>query len=380
MGELGDLLELLNGAQAPFTTIRATFRIWTDQERAMAAFKAMAEGRGRAAMVMAHGGRRESPREHVEVVRIWRAPDRARVEHDDRGRFGVRVGDRWWSWSEKSGAVSNERDTDVGSGVGEELQRLLDPTFLLGALRFTMTGRSEIAGRPTISVEAVPRRTFERNSRSVSDSFALHGLGPGAERYLLEFDAERGIVLSVEAIHEGETFRCTEAVEIAFDEHLDDELFVFRAPSGESVRSPRELHSQPEHVPITEAQQRAPFTVLTPARVPAGWHASCVYFGPSQRPAAAARVQLSYRSDSAHENVAISQRSLADPDSFADTEGWQKVDREGMSLDVRHEGHQSELRLEREGTAVLMTSSTLSTDQLADLAVSLVPAPEQSEI
>ncbi len=378
--ELGDLLELLHGAQAPFTTMRATFRTWTDQERATAAFSAMAEGRGRAAMVMVHRGRRESPRERVDVVRIWRAPGRARVEHDDRGRFGVRVGDRWWSWSEKSGAVSNERDTDVGSGVGEELQPLLDPTLLLGALRFTVTGHGEIAGRRTISVAAKPRRALERNSRSFPGNFALHALGPGAERYMLELDAERGIVLSVEAIREGHTFRRTEAVEIAFDERLDDELFVFRPPPGESVRSPRELHSHPEHVPITEAQRRAPFTVLMPARVPAGWQASCMFFGPSQRPAAAARVQLSYRSDSAHEDVAMSQRTLADSDAFADTEGWKHIDRDGVSLDVRHEAHQSELRLERDGTAVLMTSGTLSTDQLADLAAGLIPAPEQSEI
>lgn len=378
--ELGDLLELLHGAQAPFTTVRGTFRTWTDQERATAAFRAMAEGRGRAAMVMVHRGARQSPRERVEVVRIWRAPERARVERDDDGgRFGVRVGDRWWWWNAELGAVSNERDAEVGSGVGGELRPLLDPTLLLGALRFAITGAGEVAGRQTITVDAVPRG-LERNWRSVPDHFALHELGGGAERYLLEFDAERGVVLRVEALREGDIFRRTEAVGIAFDEHLDEELFVFRAPPGESVHSPRELHSHPEHVPITEAQRRAPFTVLMPARVPAGWQASCTYFGPSERPPLGARVQLSYRSESAHEDVAISQRTVGDSDAFADTEGWKRIDRDGVSLDVRHEAHQSELRLERAGTGVLMTSSTLSTDQLADLAVGLIPAPEQSEI
>lgn len=380
VSELGDLLELLHGAQVPFTTIRATFRTWTDTERAAAASSAMAEGRGRAAMVMSQGGPRECPRETVEVVRIWRAPGRARVERDHAGYFGVRVGEQWWAWSENSGAVSNEHDSSVGSGVGEELQALLDPTLLLGALRFTVSGRGELAGRRTIRVQAVPRRPMGPNARAFPANFALHTLGSGAERYLLQLDAERGTVLGVEAVRDGHAFRRTEAVGLAFDEHLEDELFVFRPPPGESVRSPRELHSRPEHVPITEAQRRAPFTVLMPARVPAGWQASCEYFEPGRRPATPARVQLSYRSDSAHESLTISQRSAGDADPYPDTEGWQQFDREGTSLEVRTEARRSELRLEREGTAVLMISGNLSTEQLADLALGLVEAPEQSEI
>jgi hypothetical protein len=41
--ELGALLKLLHGADAPFTTVQATYRIWRHDERAGEAFRAEIE-------------------------------------------------------------------------------------------------------------------------------------------------------------------------------------------------------------------------------------------------------------------------------------------------------------------------------------------------
>ncbi len=382
MSELGDLLELLHGAQRPFATLRASYRVWTHHERSTAAF--MSTVKDASSVSVLYGPEDEEPIEASEYVEsIWRAPGRARIERgeNDADTYGVRVGKRWWSWSKDMGAVSNEREPEVHSEVGEELRTLLDPTQILGALRFMVSGsRGEVAGRPTISAEAEPRRVEDDGPGSFSDAFALHELGTGAERYRLEVDAERGVLLSVEAIREGLPFARTEAVEIAFDVPLEDDLFVFRPPPDEQVHSPLEGHSRPERLGIADAQARAPFTVLMPDRVPAGWELSCMYIGPSVRPTRAASVSLSYRSESAHEDVSIEQTSATEEHPLQSTKGWEQVARDSSVFEVRSPGYQTQLRLERGGTYVLMTSGTLSTDRLADLAARLIAAPEQSEI
>ena len=143
----------------------------------------------------------------MEVLRVWRADDRAREEHEggpQDGAYGVRDGELWWSWDERNGATSNQDDPKVGSGVGEALGFMLDPTPLLGSLTFAVVGRGRVAGRQTVTAAAVPRR---RDPRRHPPSFELYELGGGADCYRLEVDAQRGVLLEVVALHDGELFR-----------------------------------------------------------------------------------------------------------------------------------------------------------------------------
>jgi hypothetical protein len=387
--ELGALLALLHRADDPFTTVQATYRVWRHDDRASAAFRADAEEqkrRGVSIGTIQLTSRERPSAEHEELLRIWRSGDRVRVEHEGGprdGGYGVRDGTVWWMWDEHTGACSNQDDPHVGNGMGEEVSVLLDPTPLLGLLRFGALGRSTQAGRATITAEAVPR-PFD-SSRSLR-AFELHRLGSGADRYVLHVDAELGVLLGVVAFRDGEPFREIATVEIAFDQPIADDRFVCRAPAGEEIRSV--LHrSRPQRMPIPEAQQRAPFTVLIPDRVPASWHVHCVFVERSERPPSPPQVSLNYNSDDGHERVTISQAAVNNaPSQYCEMirgDGWDEVIRDGTTIRVTKPGaagSQTQAHLEREGTFVFLMSETLGAEQITTIAAGLRPAPSTSSI
>jgi hypothetical protein len=101
-----------------------------------------------------------SPPETEETLRIWRAGQRIREEHHGGhrdGHYGVTDGPLWWSWDEHMGARSNQDDPSVASGIGQQMQFMLNPTPLLSLLHFHVVGNSQVAGRPTVTAHAKPR-------------------------------------------------------------------------------------------------------------------------------------------------------------------------------------------------------------------------------
>lgn len=377
---LGTLLEALHGAGS-FDTVRATFRVWVHTERGQAAFRARIEEdkrRGASVATITFHGRGEQPSERVETFRIWRSGDRVREEQDGGprdGYYAVRNGEVWWSWDERMGAVSNQDNPRVGSGIGEQLSVMLDPTPLLGALWFRVVGASQVAGRATIVAEAIPRAS---DPRRPPRAFELHQLGNGADLYTLEVDAQRGVLLRAVALRGGEPFREITTVEIAFDEPIGHELFHFEAPAGEQVQ-PVGYAPRPEHITASEAQERAPFTVLIPDRIPADWHVHCVFIEPSQRPPRPASVSLNYRSEDGHESVSLSEYAAVDKPEHYDlmiaNDGWQTITHDGIAVKVTRAGPQTQAHIESDGTFVFLTSETLSGDRLAAIAAGLKRAP-----
>jgi hypothetical protein len=319
--------------------------------------------------------------EREEVLRIWRADDRVREEHEggwQDGAYGVRDGKLWWSWNEQSGAISNQEDPSVGSAIGEQLSFMLDPTPLLGVLRFAVFGGGRVAGRETVTTEAVPRAgDLSRGPRS----FELHELGAGADSYRLEVDAQRGVLLEVVALRDGEPFQKITTVEVEFDHSISDERFCFQPPVGEETQSTWER--RPERLSVREAQQHAPFTVLIPDRIPSDWHVSCLFMDASDRPRWPGSVALIYTSDDGHESVSLSQFSAADASSvmLADDE-WDDVVRDGREIRAtrRDASSEAQAQLEHDGTFVILTSQMLTRDQLATIAAGLKPAPDTSSI
>ncbi|HEY1521358.1 MAG TPA: DUF4245 family protein [Solirubrobacteraceae bacterium] len=385
--ELGALLVLLQGADVAFRSVAATWRVWRHEERLRQAFVADAEEqkrRGASISIGRAGGSAPEPPENEEIVRIWREGDRFREEHDGGrrdGYYAVGVGRCWWMWDERMGARSNQDDVSVGSGVGQELAIMLDPTPLLSSLRFRAIGRSSVAGRSTVTAHASPRPQDPRHARSVG----LHQLGTGADEYELQIDQERGVLLAATAIRDGQPFHGITALTIRFDEPILDETFQFKAPEGEEIQTAGGRRSL-EHVTLTEAQQRAPFTVLMPGRVPAGWQATCTLIDASQRPPSPVQVALGYLSDDGHESVTISQLATADRashhyENMVSGENWQEITYEGTTVKVRPaDWGQAQAYVERDGTFAFLVSDNLTNRQLGTIAAGLRPAPTAGSI
>jgi hypothetical protein len=111
----------------------------------------------------------DTPAETETVLRIWRAEGRVREEHEGGprdGAYAVRDGDLWWSWDARTGAMSNQDDPKVGFSVGDEVSFMLDPTPLLGSLRFTASPATlpvTQAGAPVPRSSARPRWRWRRH-------------------------------------------------------------------------------------------------------------------------------------------------------------------------------------------------------------------------
>jgi hypothetical protein len=382
---LGALLVLLHGADAPVDTVEVTYRVWRHRQRAQSAFVADAEGqKGRGASITLYGHCKVEPEpaEYEETVRIWRAGERVRVEHhggERDGYYAVTDGPLWWMWDERNGAHSNQDDPSVGSGIGEELQIMLNPVPLLSSLRFQPTGSSEVAGRPTIRAHGIPRPHNIRHGRE----FELHELGTGADFYELEVDQQLGVLLAVTAIRDGEPFHRIMTLVAAFDEPIPDRTFRFEPPAGEQIQS-RWGEERVEYVTLVEAQQRAPFTVLMPDTVPANWQVRCRLIRPSERPPSPMQIGLIYNSTDGHESISLSQFPAGGSNpyrSLGDGEHWETVTRGGIEMKTRPgRWAQAQVELERDGTFVHLMSDNLTRDQVLTIASRLRPAPSTSGV
>jgi hypothetical protein len=385
--ELGALLALLHGADAPLDTVEVIYRVWRHRERAHAAFLADAEEqkrRGASISFFGLGKAQPEPAEYEETVRIWRAGERVRVEHyggERDGYYAVADGPLWWMWDERNGAHSNQDDPSVGSGVGEELQIMRNPTPLLSSLRFQPTGSSEVAGRPTIRARGVPR---PQDARRGPPAFEFHELGTGADYYELEIDRQFGVLLAVTAVRGGEPFHRIMTVAAAFDQPIPDDTFRFEPPSGEPIQTRTWHESHVEHVTLVEAQQRAPFTVLMPDTVPANWQVQCRLIRPSERPPSPMQIGVIYCSTDGHESISLSEFPAGGSNPYrelGDGEGWETVTREGIEMRARPATWgQAQVELEREGTFVHLMSDNLTRDQVLTIAAGLRPAPTTSSI
>ena len=329
------------------------------------------EGKG-TFMIATTGG--PEPEVYESQVRIWlEKPNRIREEREGTNawpQLGIRDGRRWWTYDRNWGAMSNDDDPSVGSGVGESVRHLFDPAPLLAAVELEPVGRLEFADRPAIRARARPRPRDEHGP-----DLAAGRLGHGADEYELVVDGERGVLLRTAALLDGEPFAVLEVVQTAFDERFPPETFVFVPPPGEEVRSPRER--MPIHdLSIEQAAELAPFTVYIPARVPPRWRMAFVTFIPGQdRPPMPPAVLIHYSTDDATHQVSLHETAAADADVEADPP-WEPREVAGEEVLVWEHRLQRRVRVERDGTRVDL-SSDLDLETIVELARSLVPAPTE---
>jgi outer membrane lipoprotein-sorting protein len=368
--ELGDLLVLLHGARGRISTVRATVRTWRHMRRQGEALQRA----GWTTYAQIAGAREQ----FEEVVRVWLAPPGC-VREEREGSAGTSVAvsrsPHWWRYDEVNGAMSNQGAPDSDSGVGEELQWLLDPAPMIGLLEFDTIVHAARAGRPVLRVRAVPRTP----SHGGDGSLARLGAA-GADELLLDVDAQRGMLLRIESRFEREPIALSEVVEIAFDEAFDDATFVFTPPPGERVRSVLELSPVRHELTIEQAVELAPFTVWIPARLPAGWEADIGFAAEQDQPPMAPHVYLHYRAADGTHALSIAEAPADRPrDDEAEGPGgpWEDTERNHRRMQRREPAESwqpAQLRTELEGTRILISSSDLGVDALADLAAGLVRA------
>jgi hypothetical protein len=232
----------------------------------------------------------------------------------------------------------------------------------LGLLDLEPGPDGEVACRPVVVVEG---RLRHRESPWPPPLFA-YGLPPGADRYLLSVDTERGVLLRSDALVGQQPFAVTEVTAISFDDELPAELFSGPSPETRTV-------ARPERVSIEEAARRAPFTVWVPTRVPDG--VSLVVrviprVGP--RPF---MVSVSYHFPGALHHLELAE--CAEADDLIDSSQWVEEGDERLWVPTspRSPGR-CLVKAVRQGTAVHITSD-LELAVVRAIAASLAPAPTQ---
>ena len=388
MSELGDLLELLHGAAGRVSSVQSRWRLWRHDQRVREAFTAHAQqtgGRTYATQLAGPGGAADRLPGHTEEVRFWwQSPASLREERDPAASEGswtgqptlvIRVGATWWSFSPQAGAMTNAGDERHSHGAGDQFLAMLDPSELLGLLDFTIIGRGERAMRPVLLVLCRPRRGDQRGA----PAFALHHLGLGAEEYAIEVDTERGVLLRVEARFGGHALQVTEAAQIAFDTRLDPGLFRFVAPAGEELHRV-DLAGRFRHgVPVHEAVAAVPFTVYTLDDAPPDWQLTVSVHAGSPRPPSHPSVGLHYRSRDAAAHVNINQMAADTAEDYSLPAG-EDVERDGRPMRVHRrtpDWPQAQLSTTLADTLIVMSSDTLTADDLIRLAARLTPASAQ---
>jgi hypothetical protein len=161
----------------------------------------------------------DSEDDNEEVWRLWiEQPEHRRAEFGTGQETGTAVwaGNTWWSWTSGQEVTTNAGDTNYQHGKGPS-ERLVEPSGLLGSLEIELLGREVILGRPVFSVRGSPTGLCQ---------LFLHGLGSGADEYILLVDAERGVILRSEARLENRPFTIIAMTEVAFDRPLPAETFL----------------------------------------------------------------------------------------------------------------------------------------------------------
>jgi hypothetical protein len=230
MSDVGDLLELLHGAEDRWTTVQATVCLWRP------------------------GGREQR-------TRVWLAkPERWRLE--DGNRVSVGRGHLWWESSRELGFMSNEDDPDFKRD--DPLQSFAPhfaPAHLIPLLSFV-----ETAPAGTVVVA----RARPRQARGSS-----FGLPEGADEHLLSIDAQRGVVLRLESLRGRDQLEVSQLEDPEWDVVIDEAVFELVPPPEVRVRSPRELHRV---VTFEEAARFASFAVFALSELPPGQWRTRVHF------------------------------------------------------------------------------------------------------
>lgn len=246
MPALGEVLERLHTAWDHLSSAEGTMRSWHDPRRTEQAFGIWRQGfapgsvqalDGAAAASDAEAGDTAEPAVVEAVFRFWMVkPWRWRVETcalingalTEPREVMVINGPVWWTWTSDGGVYTNARaahpEQRAHSGVDRALLVMLDPAPLAGTLRMRVGAEADVRGRPCDVVDC-----------TVRNPQTDPGLWPGAEHYTLLVDRQHGILLQAQALQAGSAYAETVFTDLALDQPIPDDRFVFEAPPGVRV-------------------------------------------------------------------------------------------------------------------------------------------------
>ncbi len=231
---IADVVRLLYGARYSFSTLRASIRQW---HRYQEGTSSPSQSKMTDAIPKTEIG-----------SRLWiDNPSRFRQEIATRAPFSGPIvfllnGDIWWQGYPSGVTVTNSPKEQIPCGAEVKVlsrpvrpdyknaeyailsQISLEPSWLISGLRMEPVGRMRYVGRETIRVQAEP----------VQESDGWYWW-KGADEYELLIDAERGILLRIEARRQGEGFAGVEVMDIEFDVSIPDSAFSFTVSPGMSV-------------------------------------------------------------------------------------------------------------------------------------------------
>lgn len=365
-----DLLALLHRGGRALRTVRLVGTSRTDHEAVWRAQERWQRTRSTGSQTVAFDdpGDRSSMTE--ERTRLWiERPDRLREEMEGPRyyRYGVVVGDTWWMFTEDTGAITNDGARDHRAGLGDQYELLLEPAPLLPAFDFELRGEAEQAGRHAVRVNAYPR----------PEGKLLPFLPPlpiGFEDCELLVDVEHGTLLRLTALLEGEPGVDVRIDEIAYDEPIPAERFVFEPPRGETIGNATDRWFLDE--PIEDIAGRASFTVWVATGLEGVWNLRAMHLRP-RRGQSYEQVHLHYsRDDAARAFEITEQRADAQP-TFVVGE-LEEIERNGEHLQVTRGTDRlaiASVRLRRDGTSIELTSQSLALERLLEIVDGLRPAP-----
>ena len=237
-GDLPEVLALLHTSGRRWRTLRAEGEEWRDERVSHLAFARLRRP-GRVFTVRGSPG----PADRDPRWRLWiRRPSHARVEFGGahQARFvQIQDGVRRWISAPHGPARVDERPGHADLQLGP-LDVLVDTPALPAVLDLDVAGRSRILGRDTFTVRGRSRDGDVRPGPGPSPPFLRV-----ADEVRMDVDAERGVVLRLEAVLEGQPFHRLEMTEVAFDEELDDDVFVFPAEEAPVPLRPGERSPPP---------------------------------------------------------------------------------------------------------------------------------------
>lgn len=365
----GDLVELMHGASGRVSSVRAIIVDRRRPELLERAFRRFAErvefARGGGYFHVPLGGVApgEQAEEHVWRIALFAEPGRFRQERGGPDAESVLVvdGERWWDWSPAFGLRSHEFERGVSYDGGLDL---LDPSQFLSGFSLEPLGEAVVAGRSA-------RRVRVRSTGGFANRPLV--LDPGVEEAEVLLDAERGLILRRAALVDEEEASVLEVEQIAYDEELPPETFVFELPAGASARG----QAEPEVTTVDAAAALASFRVFKIESVPPDWRVQAVYVPATQRPTLPDTVTLLYSRDDGGEHLRILETTREhDLPAIGGERRFEHGGRAYFALGPeRPLGREpAELIFAVEETQIRMSTSELPLERLLELAAELVAA------
>lgn len=251
--QLGELLELLDGALDRVTTFEAEFRDWARPEPSLTLLVGSdlgAADRGDTTGLHWRGGG-PFPSAQQITRHIWfRSPASLRVEirrHRRLVRFGIRDDNRWWRWDERNGASEGHM---TGPPPVAPLPPLLDPPLLTPA---------RVLARTRLEVHGIGTRAGRKVLLARGRARAPGASAPGICQEL-EFDAEHGIMLRAATLINEQCVESMEALSIEYSGALEPALFEYAIPGRRTLLGQRRRASGPIEArppPASDSDTRA---------------------------------------------------------------------------------------------------------------------------